>query len=287
MAIARSGSSSMRSATRDRRRGGCARSGRPPRTTRSPTGSGPASASPAIDLDVRAHLAQHVDDRQARGVEADVAAARARRPDGAPPRPARPPPTRCRRAPSSDRAREAGRARRWWCAGRRGATGAPSQPSSRSVWSRVGPGVVDRRSCPSAASAASVTAPSTCALATGRSCSQRARAAARRAMRSGACPSVVSTAAPIRRSGAATRSIGRPRERRVADQRAAAPGGLPARPRAGACSCRSCRSRACSPPGPAAWRASGVPPPRDAVAHDAVASTPVLDRAQRRAARRR
>ncbi len=47
-------------------------------------------------------------------------------------------------------------------------TGAPSQASSRSVWSRVGPGVV-MVVRPSAASAARVTAPSTWALATGRS----------------------------------------------------------------------------------------------------------------------
>ena len=92
---------------------------------------------------------------------------------------------------------------------RPGATGAPSQASSRSVWSRVGPGVV-MVVRPSAASAARVTAPSTWALATGRSwCSGAQRPRAPDGHRARARrPST--TVAPIWRSGTATRSMGRP-----------------------------------------------------------------------------
>ena len=86
-------------------------------------------------------------------------------------------------------------------------TRTPAASSMRSVWSRVG-----IRSMtvvgPSALRPASRIADFTCALATSGSISIP-RSAPEPRTRSGAWPSVVSTSAPIRRSGAATRSIGR------------------------------------------------------------------------------
>ena len=63
IATASRGSSSMSVGDLGRRRGGSARSGLPPRTWMSPTGSGRLGAAGVTSI-VGAHLAQHVDDRE-------------------------------------------------------------------------------------------------------------------------------------------------------------------------------------------------------------------------------
>ncbi len=85
-------------------------------------------------------------------------------------------------------------------------TGAPRAASARSVWSRVAAGSVTVVS-PSAAMPASRMALFTWAVGTGSVAAMPYNGPPTTS--SGACPSVVVTAAPIARSGSATRSIGR------------------------------------------------------------------------------
>ena len=182
----------------------------PPRTTRSPTGSGPLSRSDPLLSPVTMSISAPISRSTSTIARRDGLRLTSTRRSSA---------SGCRAAATShaaademspgtvsDRARSApGPSIVVVRPSRR--TDAPSHASSRSVWSRVGPGdsmVV----VPSAASAASVIAPRTCALATG-SWWSIARSGRRPWMVSGACPSVVVTAAPICRRGPATRSIGR------------------------------------------------------------------------------
>ena len=215
IAMASTGSSSMSSATRGPS-SRIARSGRPPRTTRSPVGSGPAPPPASSTTSTSAPISRSTSTMARRvglsatwrrRISADgcTAAAtshvpadwRCRRAPRASGRGSRPDPTIVVRRPSR-------------------ATGTPIQASSRSVWSRVGPGT-SMSVRPGAASAASVTAPSTWALATG---SAWVSAASGRApvMRSGAWPSAVSIARPHPAQRRRDALHGPPRQRGVAAQ---------------------------------------------------------------------
>ena len=78
----------------------------------------------------------------------------------------------------------------------------------RSVWSRVGAGSITRV-VPAAYSPASSTQDLTCALATGMWYSMPCSARPPRSTSGGRPSAAVSISAPIRRSGSATRAIGR------------------------------------------------------------------------------
>ena len=206
----------MTSATRSPARS-MACSGRPPLDGDGADGLG-AGLGGAVrgDLDVGAHVAQHVDDAGARWVQADVldddVGVRVERR----PRPARPRPRRCRRARSC-RAPRSRPDRPTVVTGPSRRTGVPSQASMRSVWSRVGPGAV-MVVVPLAARAASVRQPMTWALAT-RSSWSTALSGRRPVTTSGAWPSVVATSAPTRAQRRRHALHGPARERGVADQR--------------------------------------------------------------------
>ena len=137
-------------------------------------------------------------------------------------------------------------------------TGAPSQPSMRSVWSRVGPGT-EMRVRPAAASDASVMHPSTWALATGSRWSS-ARGDDVPPIRSGACPSVVSTEAPIARSGPAIRSIGR-REREASPTSTAVAGRPASAPERSRIVVPELPQSSSSSPSPGSRACSTDPPP--------------------------
>ena len=141
IATASSGSSSMRSATRappisDRPAAAAAADDEVARPARVP-----ASSAAGVDLDVGAHLAQHVDDRRCGdGLRPTSRSSDRARRGGARRPPARPRPTRCRRGRQMSRAAKPDRSVDASSSGRRGRPGRPASRACRSVWSRVGPG---------------------------------------------------------------------------------------------------------------------------------------------------